>query len=66
MGSGSYILRVWLEPSVQNSWRASVIDLQTNKKVYFSSPAALVRFLAERLEGDGLKVLEYPKPPNAP
>ena len=65
MGSGSYILRVWLEPSVHNTWRASVIDLQTTKKVYFSSPAALVRFLAERLEGDGLKVLEYPKPPNA-
>ena len=66
MGSGSYILRIWLEPSVHNTWRASVIDLQTTKKVYFSSPAALVRFLAERLEGDGLKVLEYPKLPNAP
>jgi hypothetical protein len=51
MGLGNYILRVWLEPSAQHTWRASVTDLQTNDKQYFSTPDALIHFLSGQLGG---------------
>ena len=50
MEAVSYILRVWLEPSAQNIWRASLTETKTQQKHYFSSPQALLSFMAENLE----------------
>lgn len=46
---GVFIVRLWLEPgeSAADTWRASVMNALTRKKVYFSSPEALSRYLAD-------------------
>lgn len=63
MNPGTYILRVWREPSARDAWRASLTDAATREKVYFATPSALLRFLAERSRSDPTRGPEAPHHP---
>ncbi len=49
MNNQTYIVRVWLEPNPGGSsvWRASVLDSNTQERLYFWSADQLAAFLYE-------------------
>lgn len=49
MNNHTYIVRVWLEPNAGGSsvWRASVLEVNTQERWYFSSADQLAAFLYE-------------------
>jgi hypothetical protein len=53
MNNHTYIVRVWLEsnPGSSSVWRASVLDANSQERLYFSSADLLAAFLYE--VGDG-------------
>ena len=48
---GTYIVRVWLEPTakVGQTWRASILDNTTKERRFFSDPESLIVFLESLL-----------------
>ncbi len=49
MNNHTYIVRVWLEsnPGGSSVWRASVVDVNSQERLYFSSAQQLAEFLYE-------------------
>jgi hypothetical protein len=49
MNNHTYIVRVWLEsnPGGSSVWRASVLDANSQERLYFSSADRLAEFLYE-------------------
>lgn len=60
MNNHTYIVRVWLEPNAGGSsvWRASVLEVSSQERWYFSSADRLAVFLFEVGDGKPDRVLE--------
>jgi hypothetical protein len=60
MNNHTYIVRVWLEPNPGSSsvWRASVLDANSQERLYFSSADRLAEFLYEVGDAKPDRVLE--------
>lgn len=44
---GPFVVRVWFERAgTRSEWRASVLDVRSQRRRHFDDPAALERFLA--------------------
>ncbi len=60
MNNHTYIVRVWLEANPGNSsvWRASVLDSNSQERLYFSSADRLAEFLYEASDSSTNENLE--------